>query len=218
MQSVGTGHPTFFQEFGSVFQIIRLSLGDIWEDVWGMLVVNLLWTVCVLTIIPGPPATLALYRFANRLAHGEEVDIHDFLKGFRQSWATAWQWGAINLIVILILAGDIYLSNQEYMNVSASPLVQSFYIALLVVWLLWQSYVLVFMLEQEQMVVGSAFRNAAVMLGKNFSFTVAYILEVIIILLVGTLLFMISFAIGGVLLAVIGNRAVLFNLERDKTR
>lgn len=218
MQSVGTGHPTFFQEFGSVFRIIRLSLRDVWEDLWGMLVVNLLWTLCVLTIIPGPPATLAVYRFANRLVHGEEVDLHDFLEGFRQSWATAWQWGAINLIVLLIFAGDIYLSNQDYLAVAVPPLVQSFYIALLVVWLLWQSYVLVFMLEQEQMVVGSAFRNAAVMLGKNFSFTVAYILEVIITLLVGTLLFMISFAIGGVLLAVIGNRAVLFNLERDKTR
>ena len=216
MQSAGTRHPTLFQEFGSVFQIIRLSLRDMWEDLWGMLVVNLLWTVCVLTIIPGPPATLALYRFANRLAHGEEVDLHDFLKGFRQSWATAWHWGSINLIVILIFAGDIYLSNQEYMNVSASPLVQSFYIALLAVWLLLQPYVLAFMLEQEQMVVGTAFRNAAVMLGKNFSFSIAYVLEVIITLLVGTLLFMISFAIGGVLLADIGNRAVLFNLERNK--
>jgi len=216
VQSAGTGHPTLFQEFGSVFQIIRLSLRDMWEDLWGMLVVNLLWTVCVLTIIPGPPATLALYRFANRLAHGEEVDLHDFLKGFRQSWATAWHWGSINLIVILIFAGDIYLSNQEYMNVSASPLVQSFYIALLAVWLLLQPYVLAFMLEQEQMVVGIAFRNAAVMLGKNFSFSIAYVLEVIITLLVGTLLFMISFAIGGVLLADIGNRAVLFNLERNK--
>ena len=216
MQSAGTRHPTLFQEFGSVFQIIRLSLRDMWEDLWGMLVVNLLWTVCVLTIIPGPPATLALYRFANRLAHGEEVDLHDFLKGFRQSWATAWHWGSINLIVILIFAGDIYLSNQEYMNVSASPLVQSFYIALLAVWLLLQPYVLAFMLEQEQMVVGTAFRNAAVMLGKNFSFSIAYVLEVLIILLAGTLLFMISFAIGGVLLADIGNRAVLFNLERNK--
>jgi len=218
VQSAGTRHPTLFQEFGSVFQIIRLSLRDVWEDLWGMLVVNLLWTLCVLTIIPGPPATLAVYRFANRLVHGEEVDLHDFLEGFRQSWATAWQWGAINLIVLLIFAGDIYLSNQDYLAVAVPPLVQSFYIALLVVWLLWQSYVLVFMLEQEQMVVGSAFRNAAVMLGKNFSFTVVYILEVIITLLVGTLLFMISFAIGGVLLADIGNRAVLFNLERNKTR
>jgi len=216
MPSADMGHPSWFREFGAVFHIIRQSLGDIWEDLWVMLVVNLLWTLCVLTIIPGPPATLALYRFANRLAHGEEVDLHDFLKGFHQSWATAWQWGAINLIVMLVFAGDIYLSSQNYLTVSASPFVQSFYIALLVVWLLLQPYVLVFMLEQQQMAVGSAFRNAAVMLSKNFSFTVAYILEVIITLLVGTLLFMISFVIGGVLLADIGNRAVLFNLERNK--
>jgi uncharacterized membrane protein YesL len=54
-------HPTFFQEFGSVFCIIKVSLKDIWEDIWSVLVINLVWTLCMLVVVPGPPATLALY-------------------------------------------------------------------------------------------------------------------------------------------------------------
>ncbi|MGV8026343.1 MAG: DUF624 domain-containing protein [Anaerolineaceae bacterium] len=216
MQSAGTDRPTLFQEFNSVFHIIKISLQDIWEDIWSVLVINLVWTLCVLTIVPGPPATLALFRYANRLAHGEIVDVHDFIKGFKQAWAPAWRWGTINLFVIAIFVGDTLLSNQKNMGVSTYLYVQSFYIALLVVWLLLQTHVLAFMIEQEQPVVKNAFRNSIVMLGKNFSFSIAYNLELILIMLIGVVLFMIIFAIGGVLLADVGNRAVLFNLKRNK--
>jgi hypothetical protein len=216
MQTTGADRFSFLQEIRLVIRIISLSLHDIWEDVWSVLVINLVWTVCVLLIIPGPPATLALFGFANRLAHGEVADLNDFFKGFRQSWAPAWRWGAINLFVIAIFIGDILLSNQENMDVSVSTIMQSFYIAALVIWLLLQIFVLSFMIEQEQPIVRTAFRNSILMLGKNFSFSIVFGLTVIITLLIGTVLFMITFAIGGVLLADVGNRAVIFNLERNK--
>lgn len=216
MQPAATDRSTLVQEFGSVFRIIKISLQDIWEDIWSVLVINLVWTLCVLTIVPGPPATLALFKYANRMAHGEIVDVKDFFKEFKQSWGPGWRWGAINLFVIAIFVGDILLSNQKNMSASTYLYVQSFYIALLVVWLLLQTQVLAFMIEQEQPAVKTAFRNSIVMLGKNFSFSIAYNLELILTILVGAVLFMIIFAIGGVLLADVGNRAVLFNLERNK--
>lgn len=216
MQPAGTDRSTLFQEFGSVFRIIKISLQDIWEDIWSVLVINLVWTLCILTIIPGPPATLALFKYANRMAHGEIVDVKDFFKEFKQSWGPGWRWGAINLFIIAIFVGDILLSNQKNMGASTYLYVQSFYIALLVIWLLLQTQVLAFMIEQEQPAVKTAFRNSIVMLGKNFSFSIAYNLELILTILVGVVLFMIIFAIGGVLLADVGNRAVLFNLERNK--
>jgi hypothetical protein len=217
MQPAGTDRSTLFQEFGSVFRIIKTSLQDIWEDIWSVLVINLVWTLCVLTIVPGPPATLALFKYANRMAHGEIVDIKDFFKEFKQFWKPGWRWGAINLFVLVVFVGDILLSNQKNIGASTYLYVQSFYIALLVVWLLLQTHVLAFMIEQEQPGVKNAFLNSSVMLGKNFIFAIAYNLELILTILIGTVLFMFIFAIGGVLLADVGNRAVLFNLERNKT-
>jgi uncharacterized membrane protein YesL len=217
MQQTGTDRPALIEEFGSVFRIIKQSLQDIWEDIWSVLVINLVWTLCVLTIVPGPPATLALFKYANRMAHGEIVDIKDFFKEFKQFWKPGWRWGAINLFVLVVFVGDILLSNQKNIGASTYLYVQSFYIALLVVWLLLQTHVLAFMIEQEQPGVKNAFLNSSVMLGKNFIFAIAYNLELILTILIGTVLFMFIFAIGGVLLADVGNRAVLFNLERNKT-
>jgi len=216
MQQASADRPSLLQEFHTVFCIIKVSLRDIWEDIWSVLVINLVWTLCVLTIIPGPPATLALFKYANRMAHGEIVDVKDFFSEFKHLWGTAWRWGVINLFAIAIFVGDILLSNQKNMGESAFTYVQSFYIALLVVWLLLQTYVLAFMIEQEQPQVKNAFRNSILMLGKNFSFSIAYNLELIITILIGVVLFMLLFAVGGVLLADIGNRAVLFNLGRKK--
>jgi hypothetical protein len=218
MQPASTDRPSLLQEFHAVFRIIKISLRDIWEDIWSVLVINLVWTLCVLTIIPGPPATLALFQYANRMAHGETVDVKDFFKGFKGSWGTAWRWGAVNLLVCAVLVGDVVLSNQKNMGASAYPYVQSFYIALLAVWLLLQPYVLTFLLEQEQPLLKTAFRNSFLMLAKNLPFSIAYTLELILTVLVGVVLFMSIFAIGGVLLADVGNRAVLFNLERNKQK
>lgn len=216
MQPTGMDHPTFFQELGSVFHIIIVSLQDIWDDIWSVLVINLVWTLCTLLVVPGPPATLALYRYANRMAHGEIVDTKDFFGEFRSCWGSGWRWGVVVFPISAIFVGDILLSNEKNISAAAFPYVQCFYIALLVIWLLLQTQVLAFMVEQEKPEVKTAFRNSLVMLGKNFPFSIAYYLELMILVLIGVLLCMAIFIVGGVLLADIGNRAVLFNLERNK--
>ncbi len=217
MQFSATDLPAGFQEFGRVFQIIKVSLKDIWDDIWSVMVVNLIWTFCVLAIIPGPPATLALFQYANRLAHGEIVEVNDFTKGLKRSWGAGWRWGLINLLICGVFIGDVFLSNQKNVGSSIFPYMQGFYIAVLIIWLLLQTWVLSFMVEQEQPQVKTAFRNSFLMLNKNLSFSIAYDLELILMILVGVVLFMTIFAVGGVLLADVGNRAVLFVLDRRKT-
>ena len=218
MRSSVTDSVPVFQGFGEVFQIIKTALQDIWDDIWAVLVINLIWTFCVLTIIPGPPATLALFRYANRLVHGEIVEVKDFTSELKRCWGAGWRWGLINLPVCAVLIGDIFLSNQNNMSSTVFPYVQSFYIALLVIWLLLQTWVLSFMVEQEQPQVKTAFRNSFLMLRSNFSFSIAYAFELILMILFGAVLFMSIFAVGGVLLADVGNRAVLLVLAKQKAK
>jgi hypothetical protein len=113
--------------------------------------------------------------------------------------------------VLFFLAGDVILTGQ----LSQSPLArlaQGFYLAALGVWLLLQLYVLPFLFEQETLSVWMALRNGAMMLGGNLFFSVALGLLLVTTLLVGTLLFLISVAAGGVFVALVGNRAVLNRL------
>ena len=191
--------------------VIRLGLKDAWEDLWTVLVCNLIWLLSVLLIIPGPPATLALFYYTNRLAHGEVADLADFWQALRRYFAPAWRWGLINLVLVAILVGDMLLTGRLGRS-SLAYLIQSFYLAVLGVWLIVQLYTLSFLIEQDQPGVVQAIRNGAVMLGRNIGFSISLGLLLAIVLLLGTLLFMLSFAVGGFLLASVGNHAVLNRL------
>jgi uncharacterized membrane protein YesL len=196
----------------AVLQIVRDAFQDIWGDLWTMLVCNLLWYLANLLIVPGPPATLALVHYANRLAHGEATDLGDFWKVFRHYWGPAWRWGGVNLAMIAFLLGDIILTGQ----VSQEPWVQymqGLYLALLAGWMVVQFFALPFLFEQETMSVRQALRNGAALIGKNIGFAIALTTLLVLILIAGVLAFMLSFAFGAVLSACVSNHAVLNRLE-----
>ncbi len=202
----------------SIREIIRVIFGalqDAWADIWTVLVCNLLWTVSVVLIIPGPPATLALFTYCNRLAHGEIADFGDYWRAFRSQWGPAWRWGAVNLLVIFLLVGDYILTGQ----LSQAPLarfMQGFYVAALGAWLIVQLYALPFLIEQATPSVRQALRNAAVMLGRNPGFSVVLSILLVLLLVAGLAAFMLTIACGGVVVAAAGNRAVINRLEAHR--
>jgi hypothetical protein len=85
------------------------------------------------------------------------------------------------------------------------------------VWLLLQLYVLPLLFEQEVPSIKLALRNGAVMLGRNPLFSATLGALLVLALLVGTLLFAVSLAAGGVFLALVGNHAVLNRLAAHRT-
>jgi hypothetical protein len=195
-----------------VLKICGSALQDIWGDVWSTAVINLLWIFCVVLIIPGPPATLALFAYGNRLANGETADLNDFLRGIRRFWKAGWRWGFLNLGLILILVGDITLLGSGSSSQSMH-FFQGCYFTLLSLWLLLQLFVLPFLVEQDSPRVRTAVANAAAMLGRNIGFTLGLWVSLLIILFIGSVLFLISLVAGGVFISSAANRAVLNRLE-----
>ena len=195
-----------------VLEVLRASFRDLWGDLWTVAVCNLLWLISNVLIIPGPPATLALFYYTNRLAHGEVVDVSDYLYAFRRNWRTAWTWGAANLLMIAILAGDLTLTGKVGQG-QGIRFVQGFYLAALGAWFIVQMFALPFLYEQEQPSLRQAMRNGAVLIGRNLGFSMGLGLLIILILLAGTGLFLLSMAAGGVFVGLVGNHAVLNRLE-----
>jgi hypothetical protein len=196
----------------AVLLIVRDTFQDVWGDLWTVMVCNLLWTLANMLIVPGPPATLALVYYTNRLAHGEVADLHDFWDAFVRYWGPAWRWGGVNLGMITFLVGDIFLTNQ-YGQGLWSQYLRGLYLALLAGWLLLQFFALPFLFEQETMSVRQALRNSAALIGNNPGFVIALAGLLFIILIAGTLAFMLSFVFGAVIITCAGNRAVLSRLE-----
>src|SRR5919109_929161 len=90
-------------------RILRLAFRDTWQELWTILLVHILFLFANLLILPGPPATLALFYYGNRIAHGEIATERDFLHAMRRYWRPAWRWGVLNLLVVGLLSGDYYL-------------------------------------------------------------------------------------------------------------
>ena len=195
------------------FRILALAFRDTWQELWTILIVQLLFLLGIILILPGPPAILALFFYANRIAHGESATERDFLRAVRIYWGPAWRWGLLNLFMIGLLSGDYYLTARLTDNTNIASFIQGLYIALLAVWLLLQLFALPFLFEQKQPEVLRALRNAAVFIGKNLSFVLVFALLLLFSLAAGMLVFMLTFAFGGVFLAFAGNRAVLEHLE-----
>ncbi len=195
----------------SAVRVVRAGLSAVWSDLWTALVCEFIWLLSIALILPAPPATVALFYFTNRQAHGEVAGLGDFWEGLRRYWLPAWRWGAVNLVMLLILGGDIYLLNKGQMT-ALNYFLQGFYLVCLTGWVIIQFYTLPFLLEQEKPAVFTALRNGALMFARNPGFTLWVILLLLLLCAAGTVLFLLSLGFGGALVAATGNRAVLDRL------
>jgi uncharacterized membrane protein YesL len=196
----------------AALKILGLSFRDVWQELWTIFIVHLLFLFGNILILPGPPVTLALFFYGNKIAHGETANERDFLEAIRKYWKPAWRWGLINLLMIGVLTGDYYLIGNMAGNSNQAYLIQGFYITLLAGWFLLQLFALPFLFEQKQPSVLQALRNAAVFIRRNLILALALTLLLILSLTAGTLAFMLTFVFGGALIAFASNHAVLKHL------
>lgn len=197
------------------FKILGLSFRDTWQELWTILVVQLLFLLGTILILPGPPVVLALFFYGNRIAHGEVATERDFLRAIRDYWRPAWRWGLLNLAVIGLLAGDYYLTGKIALNSSLLPFLQGLYAVLLAGWLLVQLFALPFLFEQQEPRVFQALQNAVRFLRKNFILVLVLTLLLLLSLATGILAFLLTLVFGGAFLAFAGNHAVLLELDHD---
>lgn len=196
----------------SALKILGLSFRDVWQELWTIFIVHLIFLLGNILILPGPPVTLALFFYGNKIAHGETANERDFLEAVRNYWKPAWRWGLINLLTIGVLTGDYYFIGTMAANLNQAYLIQGFYITLMAGWILLQLFALPFLFEQQQPSVFQALRNAAVFIRRNLILVLALVLLLIVSLTAGTLAFMLTFVFGGALIAFASNHAVLEHL------
>lgn len=196
-----------------VIPVFREALQDVWDDLWATAAVNLLWLLSIFLVLPAPPATLALFYYANRRAHGELSGLGDFFSAFRRYWKPAWRWGLLNAALVALLAGDVLLTGNLSHSAFAQ-LTQGFYLAVLGAWLLVQLYALPFLFEQENPSLRLALRNSAAMIGRNLPFSLGLGLLLIVALFLGMVLFMVSLAAGGTFIAAAANHAVINRVQK----
>jgi hypothetical protein len=144
---------------------VERALGDVWNHLFDVAAISVAWLLLVLLVVPGPPATLALFDAATRIHTRETVTLGDYLRLVGRWFGPGWRWGAAMLAAGLIVAVDLRAAPEVF---GAAALPFTLALALLAgVWLLIQFYALALLQRQESPSLRLAWRNAGVMLLTN---------------------------------------------------
>lgn len=86
----------------SPLAILSAATRRAWDEYMSVLVISAAWLLAQVLVIPGPPATAALFAMARATHDGMYWNAVDAWVAFRAQFWPAWRWGLPNLLVIII--------------------------------------------------------------------------------------------------------------------
>jgi uncharacterized membrane protein YesL len=121
---------------------------------------SFVWWVCMLFVIPGPPATAGLYLVANRLAKGERAGFDIFKEGFLTYFWRSLLVGLITAaLLFLFVTGFLFYLDPPPQFPAFFTLLSIVMLYLLLTWLAMQLYLFPVLVEQD-VPLKLIFRNA----------------------------------------------------------
>jgi hypothetical protein len=70
--------------------VVWAALRDWYDDLVGVMSINILWVLSWVTIVLGPPATFGLYRYAHYTAHGQNEGVSGLWEGMKRYFIRSW--------------------------------------------------------------------------------------------------------------------------------
>lgn len=202
------------------FAVIGRALRDYWDEAFNLMLCNLIWFFAQLLVIPGPPATAALFFVTNRVAHGGFARLPDYWEGFKRHFWDGWKWGALNIVVILVLGYAVLFYSVSDFPAGLGFVLMSLNVALLAIWLLTQLFAFPFWLEQEDKRFKVALRNSLVIQAQNVRLMLIVVVLVAVMAAATRLLPPLGILVCVALLTMLGNTVVVTKLdelaEREK--
>lgn len=131
-----------------------------WDDLLMLALLSFAWWLCMLFIIPGPPATAGLYLVTNRIAKGERAGFDTFKEGFLTYFWRSLLVGLISAVLLFIfVTGFLFYLDPPPQFPQFLVLLSIVMLYLMLTWLAMQLYLFPVLVEQE-VSLGILFRNA----------------------------------------------------------
>ena len=192
------------------FRVVRAAIVDLWDNAFLVIFCSLAWLFLALLIIPGPPATLAIFSISERLVANEHLlEFRDYLRAVWRNFGVGWRWAAINIPVLLIVAVDIRVVPQMVSASLAVSLQMALYFAL-ALWLIVNWYALAFLFQQEKPSVRQALRNGGVLLLRHPWFSFMLAIFTAILLALSFVFVIVNMLFGPMLVGLIATHAVSY--------
>jgi uncharacterized membrane protein YesL len=136
------------------------GLKDAYDQFVLVMIVSVAWWICAVLIVPGPPATVALFRMMDPRNQVAMPELADFIRFMRESFKTAWGVAVFTLPVIVVLAWNmLFFRDSDSLFAMMVPL---WFVMIVITWLL-MIYAFATMATMESY-VRNAFRGAVYLL------------------------------------------------------
>ena len=93
-------------------RIIRLAGRAFFDELYNLFVLSVLTTLTLVFIIPFPPAVVALWAVARRIAEGRIVGLRDWWEALKRYFLPAWGLALINIAVISLTVYNLGFYGQ----------------------------------------------------------------------------------------------------------
>jgi uncharacterized membrane protein YesL len=189
----------------------------LWWDEWiNWIVISILWTLCWLTIVLGPPATFGIYFIAGSLVDGESLGVRGMLDGGREYFAKSWLWMAVNVAVVALITYNIFFYSQ--VETYWAQLIEGILLFIGLLWITVQLYAIAYLIRQEEKSLRMAWRNALfTILASPYHALIVFIFIFLLLALSLLTVLPIFFGFPG-LVVVLANRAVKDRVNVFKSR
>lgn len=167
-------------------QLIKKTLVDSYYNAVELVIVNVLWAIFTVLIIPAPAAAAGLFYATHRMAGGKTISWRHFFEGFRKFWKIGLFWFLINTLVMTILLGSFFFYARQ--PVEWFTWLQGFTIFALIFWLFIQIYTFPLVLEQETPSIKLALRNSLVFFLRMPGYSLGLALFLVLFFYLSTLL------------------------------
>ncbi len=189
-------------------KLVWRGIRDLFEQFLNLTWFSLLWWLCVILIVPGPPATVALYAMADPRRQVSTPEFRDAVDVFRTAIRRSWGIFLFTVPLMAILIWNLYFFGGTNQFLAAmSPL---WLIMLVLAWVLMlYAYAVAATMESG---TRNAFRGAMFVLVSRPFVSIALSLFSILLIVVMTITVVPMVLFGPALIASIVNRIVLFVL------
>jgi uncharacterized membrane protein YesL len=199
-----------------IWNVIKQSTGDIWEDILYLIIFNVIWFLGSLLIITYPFVTFGLFFTAYDIGQGKSIKFSTFFGHGARTWKQAYIWGGINLGAAVIL----WININFYANIGTqlATIAQIVFVGIAVFWGILQLVILPLYPRLEEPGFKVALRNAAILAGR---YPLAIFVLGIIVAVTGVVssFFPVYAFLGAVsIIAVVANRMVGAMVEKEMER
>jgi len=165
------------------FYVIWTSIRDLWEELYYLVIANILWfflglgvplllleveavwaniLMAALVLLALPVATAAMFHVTHKVAHASTFHISDFFQAYKLYWWRSWIWLLVNALFAYIIYIDFQFYPVFIQNVLGIAF-SMFFVFIYLFWLLAQIYFWPMLIVQEKPNILQAWRNAAVL-------------------------------------------------------